>query len=166
MFLEKKALLKVWLDWVKACHLLRNGALVCSLASPQHSDPSATLPLSLLLKYNKDCNGYTISVLNWVRANPHLAKKVFVWTNFLSSPTLNKRVVLSETGQSSKAPRTRFVPGKKRKKSTDKRKCIFLVNYLLWSLTEALFLPLRNDKCEGLLRVHSFQCGNFFFKTK
>ena len=71
IFLEKKALLKVWLDRVEAYHVLKNAALVCNLASPRHSDPSATLPLGLLLKYNKDCNGYILSVLNWVRANPH-----------------------------------------------------------------------------------------------
>ena len=47
-----------------AHHFLRNAALVCSLGSPLHSDPSATLPLSLLLKGNKDCNGSIISVLN------------------------------------------------------------------------------------------------------
>ena len=47
-----------------AHHLLRNAAPVSSLASPLHSDPSATLPLSLLIKGNKDCNGYIISVLN------------------------------------------------------------------------------------------------------
>ena len=48
IFLEKKALLKVWLDRVKAYHLLKNAAPVCSLANPR---PALTLPPRYLLAY-------------------------------------------------------------------------------------------------------------------
>ena len=65
-------------------------ALVCSLASSRHSDPSATLPLSLSLKYNKDSNGYIISVLNWVRANPHWRKSCLFRQIFCHHQRLTK----------------------------------------------------------------------------
>ena len=60
--------------------------------------------------------------------------------------------ILSQTGESSKAPRTKFALGKNWTKSSK-------INNLLF---ESIILSLTNAsdlRSNSVLRVHSFQCG-------